>query len=189
MISPGAEASIEGLFENAIRGNAVLPDDQCLIDWRDGHALPPADDHRRLVALTVSTYLFRIVALFDFGTDAATATHMARLTRAGKARLDGQELLDAFSELCNVICGEVNRGLSSTFRHAGMSTPFVLERSCMAHVETLAPSALWLGRVTVNDSVGFSASICLCAGKDADLDFHIDTSARQLNLTGELELF
>jgi len=200
MISANAEASIERLFENAIRGNAALPDDRCRIDWRDGRAAAAsagngagnetndANNRRRLVALTVSTYLFRIVALFDFGGDPATAAHLARLSRSGKAVLAGQELHDACNELGNVICGEVNRGLSSRFRHAGMSTPFVLEGSCIEHLESLAPSAVWRAEVTVNDEVRFVADVCLCAGRDADLDFHIEPE-QQLETAGELELF
>jgi len=195
MISANAEASIERLFENAIRGNIALPDDRCRIDWRDGRAAAAsvdaanaANNKRRLVALTVSTYLFRIVALFDFGNDPATAAHLARLSRSGKTALAGQELHDACNELGNIICGEVNRGLSSRFRHAGMSTPFVLESSCIEHIESLAPSAVWRAEVTVNDEVRFVADVCLCAGRDADLDFHIEAE-QQVETAGELELF
>lgn len=191
MISAKAITSIGWLFEQAIRENSVAGgQDRCVVTSRPLAAMPQADAAKRqLVVLNISSYVFRIVALFVFESDAATATHFARVLRSNQPQLQGQALLDAYAELTNMICGAVNRGLRADFRHSGMSTPFLLESSCADYVSILNPSHTHAYDVEINESVRFQLVVCSCVAASANLDFDIDRSTREEEVSGELELF
>lgn len=190
MISPKAAASIAWLFERALRENSVAgPQDQCLVTRRPPAALPGDDAKKQLVVLSISSYVFRIVALFVFDTNPQTAAHFAKLARSTNPHLQGQALSDAYAELVNMICGAVNRGLRADFRHSGMSTPFVLESSCAQYVSILNPSQTHAFEVVVNDGVRFQLIVCTCVAGGANLDFDVDRSAQEEEVSGELELF
>jgi len=190
MISASAIASMEWLFDKALRDNSILgPEDNCVVASQADLALPVGSATHRLVVLNISSYVFRIVALFDFGTDAATVAHLAKIMRRGDEILKGQALLDAFGEFVNRICGEVNRGLSTNFRHVGMSTPFVLENTCVNYLSILKPSQVSTFEVAINDAVHFEAIVCICVDSATSLDFKIDRLAHEETSSGELELF
>jgi hypothetical protein len=189
MITPDAIAAIHWLFEKSIRDHSLSgPDDLCEVA-----VLPDvtysAGVNRHLVALTISSYLFRIVALFDFGQDSATLAHLAKLTHSSESALEGQALDDAYAELVNMICGGVNRGLSAVFRHSGMSTPFVLESTCAGYLKILEPTRCSTFRVTINGSVRFDLLLSICLASDTTLDFSIDRDEAEGSAAGELELF
>jgi hypothetical protein len=188
MISASAIASIEWLFEKSLGSNSVLgPEDRCAVAFQQ--ALPDHGEEHCLIALNISSYAFRIVALFDFSMDAATKAHFARIMKRGDETLEGQALLDAFGEFTNMICGEVNRGLSTRFRHVGLSTPFVLENTCLSHASMLNPTHLRAIEVAVNDAVHFKIVLCVCVGSESPLDFDIERTEHQEIETGELEFF
>ncbi len=190
MISSNASASLEWLFEKSLRDNVVHdPADSCVVTFFSGVAPQDAKKQRRLVALNISSYLFRIVTLFGFDADAATAAQFARIMRRSDELLEGQALLDAFEEFANMVCGEVNRGLAATFRHVGMSTPFVLENSCLNYLTILQPSQVQTLRVAINDAVNLDVVVCICLDSETDLDFRIDRSEQVEASSGELEMF
>lgn len=191
MITANASASIDWLFEKAVRDNSV-PDagDRCVVTAKPETAAPVDGTDRQLVVLNISSYVFRIVALFDFDTGAATAAHLARLLRRHDKELEGQALLDAYAELVNMICGAVNRGLCAEFQHPGMSTPFLLETSCARYLSALAPTRVKSYEVVINDAVRFDFTVCICVANASTLDFTIDrTEKQELASSGELELF
>ncbi len=190
MVSQSATAGIEWLYEKAIRENSVSsPDDFCVCTKLPTYTDTAPSKSRHLVVLTISSYLFRIVALFTFKNDQPTNEHMARLCKSQAPELDEQELSDAYAELVNMVCGAVNRGLGTPFPHVGMSTPFTLESSCANYVTALEPEYLQHYEVAVNDAVRFNLTLCLCTGSDSNLDFRIDTYEPEDESSGELELF
>jgi hypothetical protein len=190
MISQSAKAGIEWLFEKAVRENSVSGDgDTCVLTKLLADKEIPSTTHQQLVVLSISTYLFRIVALFQFNDDALTNEHMVRMTRSLTPDLDEQALSDAYAELVNMVCGAVNRGLGVPFPHIGMSTPYILESSCANYAAALEPQYLQRYEVAINDSMRFNLTVCLCAGADIALDFRIDTYEAEEELAGELELF
>jgi hypothetical protein len=114
---------------------------------------------------------------------------MVRMTRSQVPDLDAQALTDAYAELVNMVCGAVNRGLGVPFPHIGMSTPYILESSCVKYAAALDPQYLQRYEVLINDAVRFNLTICLCAGADTTLDFRIDTYEAEAESAGELEMF
>jgi hypothetical protein len=187
MITPRASAAIDWLFEQAIHDTCTPSDGSaCVLTRLDA---PPANEGKRqLMVLNISSYLFRLVALFDFALDEATAAHLSPDSRAA-ARLDGQALLDACAERVNMICGAVNRGLSATFWHAGMSTPLALESSCVQHVDILQPEQVSVSRIDIGTSVRFHLTVCVCPARGSTLDFDVDRTVATADAAGELELF
>lgn len=190
MISQTAKTGIEWLFEKAVRANSISSaGDTCVLTKLPVDKPLSSNTNQQLVVLTISTYLFRIVTLFQFNDDAPTNEHMALMTRSQTPDLDAQALSDAYAELVNMVCGAVNRGLGVPFPHIGMSTPYVLESSCADYTAALEPECLQRYEVAINDSVRFNLTYCVCAGADTSLDFRIDTYEVQEESTGELELF
>ncbi len=186
MFTTGAITAISQLFENALAEHSrSTPED----DIRVERAQVSTSDAGHLVVLNISSYLFRIVAVFEFGTDPASCAHLARLTRSPAAQLEGQALHDACSELVNMICGAVNRNLCTGFRHVGMSTPFVLERNCRDYLSGISPDEIVALAVSVNSQMQFGLTLCFCPDRSAQVDFVLPRLVEEDTSAGELELF
>jgi hypothetical protein len=186
MLSARAVAAIERLFERSIVENV---DPQrlggCRVLRDESIESGGPDEARRLVAVGISSYLFRIVALFDFGTDPATLDH---LLDPSKAQAPGGQMLDdACAELANMICGSVNRTLAQSFRHSGMSTPAFLESGCSQFVGMLRPE---LRRsFAVSTAGGMRFQLTVASSAYGSVDFDLDDEAPEDHCAGELELF
>lgn len=190
MITINATTAIERLFEKSVHENALCsPEEHCLVTRHGGATPPGADAKNPLVVLNISSYLFRIVALFEFNTDAAMVERLARITRSPNQKLAGQAQLDAYAELANMICGSVNRSLCQQFRHAGISTPYFLENSCSQYLAMLKPAQTQMFEVSINAALWFKLAVCTCVADDAMLDFSLDESVQLESQSGELELF
>lgn len=189
MVSTNATASLEWLFEKSARENSVPSGESCELRRLPPGGVPSQTDGRQLVVLTISSYIFRIVALFSFSRDSATRRHMARLTKASSEEIDGQTLDDAFAELVNMICGTVNRRLVDYFPHVGMATPFVIESTCSNHLQMLNPSHVQAYEVQLAELAGYDLTLCLCTAPGSQMDFRVDRSEPEEESSGELELF
>ncbi|WP_156970618.1 hypothetical protein [Andreprevotia chitinilytica] len=185
-MTPRAVAAIEWLFEQSIQDNIHAGSGEN--SRFDKRKITQAEQgERKLVVLNISSYLFRIVALFDFDSSPSTVQYLQRHSRSQD--LQGQLLLDAYAELVNMICGKVNRALCEAFRHAGMSTPFFLESSCAAYVDLLEPTHAQTYEVAIGDDVRFNLIVCICSSDDGQVDFDVDRTAQPEEIGGELELF
>jgi hypothetical protein len=162
MISARATSSLDALFKQSILEHGG----ETFSVTRETE-MPVSDEEHSLLVLSISSYLFRIVALFDFAPPAR----------------------DADAELINMICGAVNRGLSTVFAHAGMSTPYVLESSCAQYLPLLEPDLTLHYAVQSGSSSRFNLAACLCVTSGTTLDFSLDLSAHEDASSGELELF
>ncbi len=184
MISHQAKAGFEFYVSNALKAALASSSD-------DRIEVVPLDDsseikEQRLVILTVSSYLFRAITLMSFSLDAGTRRHLAGIHRSAPEAMSEADYLDVIGEVGNIFCGTLNRDLSHHFPYLGMSTPNVLERQCIDHLDELNASYIQHFRVCVNESVTFHASLCVC--DFADIDFQVDTTVTEES-HGELELF
>ncbi|MFJ9531520.1 hypothetical protein [Herbaspirillum sp. NPDC101396] len=149
-----------------------------------------ADDavipEKKMVVLTVSSYLFRLMAMFYFTPDAATRAHFARLNNIDAAEMSEQTFMDAIAESGNLCCGILNRDLGNFFPHIGMSTPNVIDSNCAAYLQTLNCQHVRHFAVDMDGAPRFHVTLSVSAY--ADIDFSV--SADELGSdTGELELF
>lgn len=188
MISPRAISSIEGVFEKSLLENANTPHQGELRKLMPEVLHAPGRPQSHLVVLGVSSYLFRIVTLFDFPADAATAAYFGERAGAGQ-HLEGGALHDACGEFVNMVCGSANRNLQTVFPHSGISTPIVLESACAKYLDALDPTHRQSYEVKIDDALNFHLTLCVCVASGSTLDFHIDLQTAENDSAGELELF
>jgi len=190
MMSTDAVAAIKRLFEQSLRENCISgPEDECLITNSSETVLPEERDQHQVVVLNISSYAFRIVILFEFNEDAETSAHLAKISHRDGKSLQRQDLLDAYSEFVNLICGKVNRDLGKSIFHSGLSTPFFLESTCARYLSILKPSHTHILDAVVNRNVHFCLTVCICAADDVSIDFQVDPAMQVETTTGEMELF
>lgn len=179
MISGQARKSVDLLFANAARANlAMAPGDSVEIVPLPASSLiePPEES---LVVLTVASYRFRLLTIFHVDPKGAAASYFNRSEGA-------RPFFEVFGEIGNMCCGAMNRELGRHFLHLGMSTPYVLARTCLPFLAELKPGHLSQHRIEINGTVTMHATLCLCAY--GDIDFRVDAGALEES-TGELELF
>ncbi|MCE1244218.1 hypothetical protein [Oryzomicrobium sp.] len=196
MITTEAIASVQWLFDKAIRENAGAGA-ACEVTVSPGLGPAMADDARRhLVVIGISSYLFRMVVLFDFDAAPRTLDYLSRRAGGEPGALQGQLLADAYGELVNMICGAAKRTLHEVFPHTGLSTPFTLESSCARYVCALDPAHSLTFAVNIGDQgdgqLGFRMTVCLCVAPGTTLDFTVARTApadASSDSCGEIEFF
>lgn len=114
--------------------------------------------------LTVASFHFRLLTLFDLGGSDAVADYYAR----GDG---GRDAAVAFGEYGNLCCGAMNRELGRYFAHTGMSTPY-RPRPLPDFIDQLKAQHVAARRVTINGTLTLGARLCWCAY--APIDFAAD---------------
>ncbi len=190
-ISPAACASIDRLFEQTIRDCCLVDEgDQCTVIQRESPQI--SDDRgtvRRVAACSISAYGFRIVILYEFSDDAATACFLRRKFRIAETEPDTGFLSDACAEFINMSVGAAKGVLTTAVPILGMSTPYFLEHRGRRHLASLKPAHSRSLDVMTGDGCRFDVSYCVCVGRKSSVDFNIDVRPRELEQAGEMELF
>jgi hypothetical protein len=179
MISLQAQQSLDRIFRQAIETRLKQASNDLLEISVAGLLQKKRSLKDRVVVLTISSMAFRVLLIFHLDRDAATRQYLA----GGES---DESALDAFLEVCNLCCGAVNQELLRYFPDLGMSTPYVLNASSVAHLEPLQPNYVSSYRIVVNQSVELAATLCLCAHQE--VDFNAEPVAT-VDSGGELELF
>lgn len=179
MISQQAKQGVEYIFLKAAKASLVLdPGDTCDVAPISDAKVAEFPE-KKIIVLTISSFLFRLLTIIHINEDAATTAYFKR-------EASDKSLTEVVSELGNLCCGAMNRELLHHFGHLGMSTPYVLGRESMAFLKELKPGHVAAYALTINDSVQMHVTLCLC--ENAPIDFVVDTSAAEEE-TGALELF
>lgn len=184
MISQTARNAFDSLFTQAVRSAfSVSADEQCEVT-----ALTDAGEitEKKVVVLTVSSYVFRVMVFLYFTLDNRTKQHFAALQKGATIGMSEADHLDAICEWANVLCGSLNREIARHFPHVGMSTPNILDRSCVGYLDDLGADHTKHVEIRIDDAFAMHASICVCPF--ADIDFTVDTDSVEES-TGELEMF
>jgi hypothetical protein len=185
MISSRSRSAFARMLRDALRSGLGIAE----ADWTTQElAWDAAVPGRKVAILTVSSYLFRLIALIHFDDDAATWAHFG-----GEAdgERDLQALHDRVCEFGNVTCGALNREIAKVFPHLGMSTPNVIDRQCVEFIGHLGAGLAHHLRVQLADGLVLHARVAVCEYADIDFDLPAPTEgeAVQEAETGELELF
>ncbi len=142
---------------------------------------------KKIVILTVSSYLFRAIVIIYFKPDAATRAYFDRHATEDAPEMTEDEFFDRVAECGNVCCGTLNRGLGEHFPHVGMSTPNIVDRECMRYTDLLACGLEKHYMITLDGDLTLYASLCVAAyGK---IDFYVDPVIEEDLSVGELEMF
>ena len=178
VLSEQTKQSIEQAFHRSLRASLTRePDDVCAIAPASGPATAGKPGEILLV-VTISSFVFRLLTLFQIGADPATRAYYV-----GAAQ---QSLDEAFREFANMCCGALNRELSEQIPHMAMSIPYTLSSQCLAFLGELRPSFQSSSTVTINDSVQLHVTLCMCCS--AAVDFVVSAPAAETT-SGELEMF
>lgn len=183
MITQSAKEGFDILLMQALRNSMVSSDDACDISiLSDSTGIQES----RMVVLTVSSYLFRLMVMFYFTPDEQTKAHFARLNHVPRSDMDEQAFLDAIAECGNLCCGILNRDLGRFFPHIGMSTPNVIDRRCAEYLQMLNCGHVQHFEIGIDQAPRFH--VTLCVSDYAEIDFSVsEEEAGSSN--GELELF
>ncbi len=179
MISSQAQNALETMFLYAAKSTLALSQDDVISITPLPGTQALDFPERQVLILTISSFTFRLLMIFHIDDDSVTRGYFQQ-------EKSEQSFIDAFGEIANLFCGAMNRELLKTFSHLGMSTPYVLGRSCMAFIQELKPGFLASYRIDIRDDVHLHATLCLCEDEDITT-IHVDTHSSED--TGELELF
>ena len=184
MITDRAKASFDRLLISSLRSG--MPVGGASVSVEPLKELGKIKE-KKIVILTVSSYLFRAIAIIYFKPDAATRAYFNRNAEEGAPPLSDDEFYDRISECGNVCCGALNRDLGPFFPHVGMSTPNIIDKDCMQYVDLLGCGLTKHYQIVLNGELTMYASLCVA---DYGLvDFHVDPAVEVEVDTGELEMF
>ncbi|KGM41230.1 hypothetical protein JY96_17380 [Aquabacterium sp. NJ1] len=184
MISQQAKDALDFIVTSALKSSMVASaDDRCEVtvisDIKD-------IKEKKVVLLTVSSYVFRVMTMVYFTLNKDTKAHFAAINRSEVEAMSDSDFLDVICECGNIFCGALNRELGNHFPHLGMSTPNVLDRECVDYLTELDAGYTQHFKISINDNFTMHASLCVC--DFADIDFTVDMTQTEEN-NGELELF
>lgn len=184
MITERAKASFDRLLASSLRSG--MPVGGASVSVEPLKELGKIKE-KKIVILTVSSYLFRAMAILYFKPDAATRAYFNRSADAGAPALGDEEFYDRVSECGNVVVGALNRDLGAYFPHVGMSTPNIIDKDCMQYVGLLGCDLVKHYKVVLDGELTMYAS--LCVADYGTVDFHVDPAVEVEVDTGELEMF
>jgi len=183
MISNNARKSIDKMVERAIQASPLVSADAPRQIEAGVDLARIATE--KMVALTVSSYVFRVTFLIHFSGDEATRAHFAAVNRVAVQELDDQAFNDSIRECGNICCGNLNRDLVRVFPHVGMSTPNIIDRRCIDYLGKLGQG--YVQHFGLLGNTGPALAVTVCVNEFEDLDFSGDFE--EAEATGELEMF
>lgn len=139
-----------------------------------------------VVMLTVASFLFRMSVLVYFSSDDATRAHFAAVNSVDPAEMNDQSFLDAIRECGNICCGTLNRELARVYPHVAMSTPNIIQRECVNHLESLNGGHLQHFRATTDTGKQFHVTLCVREYADIDFEWAV---VEETTAAGEMEFF
>lgn len=139
-----------------------------------------------VVMLTVASFVFRLSVLIYFSSDDGARAHFARINNIDPSEMNDQAFLDVIRECGNICCGTLNRELARVCPHVAMSTPNIIERECVNHLESLNGGHLQHFRATVDGGKQFYVTLCVRDYADIDFDW---TMIEETTIAGEMEFF
>lgn len=185
MITQQAKDAFDFIVSNALK--SALPsssDDHVVVEVIED--VTEAKE-KKIVLLTVSSYLFRVMTMMYFTLNRESKYHFAAINRTDPESMTENDFLDVICECGNIFCGALNRELAQHYPHLGMSTPNVLDRDCVDYLKELDAGHIRHFKVTINDVFTLHASLAVC--DFADIDFTVDMTSNADESNGELEMF
>ncbi len=186
MITAAAKDGFDQLVRLGLRSGLTVREGQsCEIEVIDNLDKVKA---KKMVILTVSSYLFRLITTIYFRDDATTRAFFAPRDDDGQPMdINEQEFLDRVAECGNLCCGTLNRDLGHHFPHVGMSTPNFIDKDCFRYADQLGSGFLRHYRLVLSDELTLHATLCVT--DHGLVDFRVVPAQVEELSTGELEFF
>lgn len=146
------------------------------------------------VVLTISSFKFRIMCLVHLNMNKTTRQFVADATLVKPEDLDESALIDYLLEMSNSFCGNLKRLLQASCPPLGMSTPNLLDRSCLAldNVFNVTHQTHCSAVADYSEPPLFAASLFVSLQnlQDFKLPHYQELDAEsEVDNSGELELF
>lgn len=151
--------------------------------------------HEHCLVLTISSFKFKIMCLLHHSMDAASRTFVAEATATKLEDLEDSVYTDYLMEMSNSFCGNFKRHLQGSCPPLGMSTPNLLERTCLNFDNLKLAHCV---HVRAQEAVGapslFAASALVIARHEGDFTLqhyqeYVSEMDSAADSSGELELF
>jgi hypothetical protein len=189
MVSSNAAESIQWLFEKALSENIQGSIDLVhRLQESIGFHSRQAIRKNRLFVISIASYQFKIVTLFEFDHDHPGEPNTRDSDVAQTSFVSSVVRRDP-GEFVNMICGSVNRALGEHFPSIGMSTPFQVDASCSDHIHALNPAMTKVFDVCCEHHGKFRVAACVCLTKSSRMDFKVRRDMIEEQVSGELEFF
>jgi hypothetical protein len=184
VVSERARDGLDYFVAQAANNALVSADKHCAVVA----AGDTAASERDVVMLTVSSYTFRVLVFIHFESNAATRAYFGSLVNTSAEEMAGERFLDVVMERGNLFCGALNRDLAQFYPHTGMSTPCILHRSAVEHIDAVKPAFTRRYRAELTDELALHLTLAVCAFDDLDFQF-AHRKAEATDTAGELEMF
>ena len=114
-----------------------------------------------LLLITISSFVFRLVSIFQISGSEATRHYYTAGDSAGAE--------ETYTEVVNLCCGALSRELSAQFKHLAMSIPYRLESSCLNFLGELKAGLTTTYDITINDAARMRATLCMSSSRPIEL--------------------
>jgi len=141
------------------------------------------------IMLTVSSYTFKIFTLLHFTNNNETKQYVAQALKTSPDAMENNKFYDYLNEVGNTFCGAFKRELGKYFPHTGMSTPNLLEKGCLSHLNDIGFDYEAHYELKLKGLTSFYGSMYVASY--SELDFHVPINSHlddNVN-TGALEMF
>jgi hypothetical protein len=154
------------------------PGDVCDIKTAKG-AESELQTESPLLLITISSFVFRLVTVFQIFDSEATRQYYTGTGTESTAE-------EMFTEVVNLCCGALSRELSAQFKHLAMSIPYPLEASCLSFLGELKAGLTTTYDITINDAARMRVTLCMACSRPIE----ISAPAPEVSHTGgALEMF
>ncbi|MFT5162953.1 MAG: hypothetical protein ACI9FJ_001534 [Alteromonadaceae bacterium] len=139
------------------------------------------------VVLTISSHQFRVIYFLHFNNTLPCQDYIAKELKVNRDNLTDSRFYDYLCEVGNSYFGAVKRLLGNSVTSMGMSTPNILDKSCLKYVTELDIQTSGFATAQLNGQALLYASYHLSAS--TELDFTVAQAVKEDVDSGELEFF
>jgi len=144
---------------------------------------------KRFIMLTISSYDFRLIVLLHFSSDTASIKYVTDSLKVVSGELPMSQYHDYLSEIGNILCGAIKRGLFQFFPHLGMSSPNLLSWESLKYIESYSIDHAIHIKAKAEDETGFYSSLYVSSLGELDFDPVAISKVEEKVEMGALELF
>ena len=186
MISQRAKIELEKLFPRYLEESLRT---ESHTTWRMQPVNVKEIGAKRFTMLTISAYDFRLIVLLHFSSDTASMRYVADSLKVASGELSISQYQDFLSEVGNILCGAIKRGLFHFFPHLGMSSPNLMDSGSLKYVEGYPIDHAMHIKAKAEDGTEFYSSLYVSSLGELDFDpIAISKIEEQVEM-GALELF
>jgi len=144
---------------------------------------------KRFVMLTISSYDFRLIVLLHFSADPAAMKYVSDSLKVASGILTVSQYQDYISEMGNILCGAIKRGLFQFFPHLGLSSPNQLQFESLKYIESYQIDHAIHVKAMAEDGTEFYSSLYVSSFAELDFDPVAILKVDEKVEMGALEMF